>query len=359
MKKIILFSFFFVAGLCSSAAAGDTLPPPKYDTTYIAKYYDKLVLALYQSARHYDILMEQFVTSDTTAGKPSNANYLADANNVSGFSFDYDIIGFSFSLKSASAFPEEKVGKTTYYSYGLSFTTKGLRLENSIKRYRGFYDKHSPAYDSVFTDTGKYFQNPSMSIFTYKTKAIYTFKKKRFSLSSSYANVSRQLKSAFSWLLVGNAYLLNMHADSSLVPGPIQPYYGTDWNDMNTMKVVGFSVGGGAAGTLVIKKKVFASFMIGAGIEAQHRNYTTLSGDASLSVWQPSFASDWRASVGYNGKKFFIRASNIIDFNYFYTNAIHISQQFISGEFTFGYRFSVKTPKLYRKFQETNIYSYF
>jgi hypothetical protein len=359
MKKLKHCLFVLLPGFAVPAAAGDSLPPPKYDTTYIAKYFDKLVLGLYQSARRYDILMEQFVTQDTLAGKPSNANYFADANNVTGFSFDYDIIGFSFALKSASAYPESKVGKTTYYSYGVSFTTKGLRLENSIKKYRGFYDKHSPVYDTAFSDTTKYFQNPSMSIFTYKTKAIYTFKKRKFALSSSYANVSRQLKSAFSWILVGNVYMLDMRADSSLVPKPIQPFYGTEWDDMNRMKVLGFSAGGGPSGTLVIKKKFFVNFLLSLGLEAQHRAYSTRSGDASLSIWQPSLASDWRFSIGYNGPRFFMRLSNIVDYNYFYTDAIHISQKFISGEFSFGYRFKVKTPKLYRKFQDTKIYSYF
>lgn len=357
LSLCILILAFGLRGI--TAADSDSLHPVKYDTNFIAKYPSRLVLALYQSARHYDILLEQLVTQDTFLNKPSNANYFADANNVSGFSFDYDIIGFAFGFNAVSAVPESKVGKTTYYSYGVSFTTKGLRMENSIKKYRGFYDKHSPVYDTAFSDTTKYFQNPSMSILTVKTKFIYTFKKRKFALSSCYANTARQLKSSATFLLIGNIYGMKWHADSSLVPKPIQPFYGNVWDDMNTMKVFGLSAGGGISGTLVLWKKLYANFLLGAGIEAQHRYYSTLSGDGSLSIWQPSFASDWRASIGFNGKKFFMRATNIVDFNYFYTNAIHISQKFISGEFTFGWRFNVKTPKIYRKFQDTKIYSYF
>ena len=352
--SIILFLFLF----CTYGfTAGDSLVKKlNYDTNYIAKYPSRLILGLYQSARHYDILLEQFVTKDTFNGKPSNANYFADANNVSGFSFDYDLIGFSFGYNSVPSYTSRKVGKTTYYSYALNFTTKGLRVENSIKSYKGFYDKHSPVYDSTFSDTGRYFQNPSMTVFTYKTKAIYIFKKRKFSLSSAYSNTARQLKSSATWLLIGNIYGLKMHADSSLVPRPIQSFYGTVWDDMNRMNVVGFSAGGGLSGTLVLWKKLYVNFLLGAGLEGQHRLYTTLSGDGSLAVWQPSFAADWRASAGYNGKKFFVRFSNVIDFNYFYTSAIHITQQYYSGEFSFGYRFYVKTPKVYKRFQDSEVY---
>src|ERR1051326_50997 len=354
-----LFFLLVPAGVIL-AGTGDTAKPlPRIDTNYIAEYPDRLGLGLFQSAAHYDILMEQFVNPDTSKNKRTNANYFADASNTSGISFDYDIIGFSLDYKSVSAYPERKVGHTDYYSYGLSFTTKGLRIENSIKKYKGFYDKHSPAYDSVFTDTGVYYKNPSMSVFTYKSKFIYTFKKRKFALGSAYANTSRQLRSAFTWMLIGDIYGLQMHADSSLEPRPIQTDYGATWNDMNNLKVIGLSGGGGCSGTLVLWKKIYVNFLAGIGIEAQHRNYSTMSGDGSLGVWQPSIASDWRASIGYNGKKFFIRLDNIIDYNYFYTSAIHIAQKFYSGEFTFGYRFKVKTPKLYRKFQQTKIYGYF
>ncbi|HEY6160353.1 MAG TPA: hypothetical protein VI112_03995, partial [Bacteroidia bacterium] len=64
------------------ASAGDTAKPlPRIDTNYIAEYPDRLVLGLYQSAAHYDILMEQFVNPDTSRNKRTNANYFADASN--------------------------------------------------------------------------------------------------------------------------------------------------------------------------------------------------------------------------------------------------------------------------------------
>jgi hypothetical protein len=346
--------------LALAMRAGDSLPPPKYDTNYIAKYYDKMVLGLYQSAGHYDILMEQLVMQDTFRNKPSNANYFADASNVSGISFDYDIIGFSFGYKSVSANPESKVGRTTYYSYGLSFTTKGFRLENSIRKYKGFYDKHSYVYDSLaFNDSTHYYINPSMSVFTVKSKCIYTFNKRKFALGSCYANTARQLKSAFTWLGIGNVYGIKMSADSSLVPRPIQPFYGTKWDDMNQMKIIGFSVGGGFSATIVLWKRVFVNLLAGTGLDIQHRYYSTFSGDATLSIWQPSVASDLRGALGYNARRFFIRIDGINDFNYYYTDFVHITQRYYAGEFTFGWRFNVKPPKLYRKFQETKVYSYF
>ncbi|MEW6469619.1 MAG: DUF4421 family protein [Bacteroidota bacterium] len=357
--RIFLIAAFFLPVAGKAIAPGDSLKPVKtynYDTNYIRKYPERLVIALYQSSRHYDIKINQMVTPDTFPGKHSLINYFADANNASGISVDYDIIGFGFSYKTVSAQPESKVGKSTYYSYSLNFNTRGFRIENSIKRYKGFYDIHSPVYDSAYSDSTRYYQNPSMKIFTLKTKVFYMFNKKRFSLSSAYANTARQLKTAGTFLLVGNVYGYNMTADSSIIPRPIQHFYGSVWNDMNKMKVFGMSGGCGYSANLVLWKRFYFNFLLSLGLEMQHRQYTTFSGDGSLSIWQPSLAGDWRASLGFNNRNFFIRIANVIDYNYFYTDKIKIDQQFISGEFTFGYRFRFKTPRPYQKFKDTEIY---
>jgi hypothetical protein len=327
-----------------------------YDTNYYRKYPERLVLALYQSARKYDIKINQSVTPDTFPGKPSFVNYFADANNVTGFSFDYDIIGFAFGFKSVSAQNPDVVGKSTYSSYALNFNANKLRVENTFKKYKGFYDKRSPVYDSIYNDSVLLYQNSSMSVFTLKSKVFYIINKKRFSLNSAYANVARQLKTAGSFILVGNLYYYSMRADSSLIPTPVQTYYGSIWDDMNKMNIIGLSGGAGYSANIVIAKRFFLNFLLGLGIEGQHRNYTTKSGDGSLALWQPSIAADWRLSFGFNNRNFFMRLSNMVDYNYFYTNKIKIDQQFISGEFSFGYRFKIKTPKPYQRFKETKIY---
>ena len=239
---------------------------------------------------------------------------------------------------------------------GLNINTRRLRLENSFKRYTGFYDNNSSNYIKPFTATTPYFQNHDLNLRVVKTKLIYSFNKRKFALGAAYANAKRQVKSKGSWLLVGNFYSMNFFSNSSIIPPPLQKDYGTTWDGLDRINIYAYSAGFGGTYTIVFWKRFYFNFLASFGLEKQFRYYYTSPENARFVSHKTQPASDWRTSIGYNGKRFFIRGSTIYDFNHFDSPELNFDMKFIAGSFDFGYRFNFKTPKPYQKFQETRLY---
>lgn len=351
---ILSFSFSFSRAQ-TSAQAGVGFNSPdtnRIDTSFIQVYKDKLILALWQSERSFDIHIAQKLIADS--GK-SEVNYIANSNHVTGISLDYDIIGFAFGYRSVPV-GNARTGNTDYMDLGLNINTRRLRIENGFRRYTGFYDKRTGQYTIPFNDTVPYFKNPSLTVKTMKSKLIYVFKNKKFALGAAYANVRRQLRSSGSWILVGNFYGMQMYADSLIIPPPLHTYYGMIWDGLRRMNIYAFSAGGGYTQSLVIWKKICLNVLISVGLERQYRHYYIQPENVHYSYWKTWVAADWRTSVGYNGKRFFIRATNVIDLTNYTSDAMDFKMQFIAGSFDFGYRFNFKAPKPYKKFQESKVY---
>lgn len=353
--SLCLFTFSCCQMTFAQQSSSATVSSPdsnKVDTNYVKNYKDKLIIGLWQSERRFDIHMDQkmFPGTDST-----EINYIANSNKVSGISLDYDIIGFAFGYRSLPG-GNKRTGNTDYLDLGLNINTRRLRLENSFRRYTGFYDNNSRNYILPFTDSTNYFQNPSMNLRMVKSKLIYTFNNKKFTLGAAYANVRRQVKSKGSWLLIGNFYAMGISSDSSLIPAGLQPKYGVVWDGLNRINVYAFSAGVGGTYTIVFWKNFYFNVLAGFGLERQYRHYYTYPENVHYAYWKTWSAADWRTSLGYNGKRFFIRTSAVYDLNNYESEDLKFEMKFISGSFDFGYRFNFKAPKPYNKFQETKLY---
>jgi hypothetical protein len=360
--KILLAFFLFlisysVFGQQSSVAASVTsVDTSRIDTNYVKDYSDKLVLGLWQAEGTYDITLAE--KKFPKAADSSTVNYIANSNHVSGVSLDYDIIGFAFGYRSVPS-GNARTGNTDYLDLGLNFTTRGFRFENSWRRYTGFYDNNTKNYTHPFNDSVPYTQFPHMNLRVIKSKLIYSFNKKRFALGAAYANVKRQVKTRGSWLLIGNFYSMNLYSDSSIIPFPLRGFYGTHWDGFNRMNIYAFSAGFGGTRTFVFWKKFFFNIFASLGLESQYRHYYTLPENDHIKYWRTWFAGDWRSSLGYNSKRFFIRSSSIFDLTNYESSDLMFKMNFKAVSFDFGYRFNFKAPKPYHKFQETKFYKMF
>lgn len=342
------FCFFFAQK--TSASSIDT---SRIDTNYVKFYKDKLILSLWQSERRFDVLLLQKSIPEFTDS--SAINYIANSNHVSGISVDYDIIGFAFGYRSVPS-GNKRTGNTDYIDLGLNINTRRFRLENSWKRYTGFYDANTPRYIKPFHDSVPYVQFPKMSIRIVKSKFIYTFNKRRFALGAAYANVKRQVKTSGSWLIVGNFYTMNLFSDSSIIPAPLRNYYGGYWDGLNKINVYAFSAGFGGSRTFVFWKRFFFNVFVSLGLENQYRHYYTFPENNHVRYWRAWFVGDWRTGIGYNSKRFFIRVTGIYDITDYESTAHTFKMTFYAGSFDLGYRFNFRSPKLYRKLQESKLY---
>jgi len=327
----------------------------KIDTNYVKFYKDKLIIALWWSERRFDILLAPRIGSAVG----DSINYIANSNHVTGISVDYDIFSFAFGFRSISG-GDARTGNTDYLDLGFNINTKGLRFENSFKKYTGFYDNNTKNYVQPFiADSTPYFQNPSLNLQVIKSKLIYSFNKRKFALSAAYSNAKRQVKSSGSWLLIGNFYAMNFYSDSSFIPPLQQKYFGVILDGLKRVNVYAYSAYGGYSHTFVAWKKLYFNMLAAFGLETQYRHFYTSPENVHFKYWKTWFAADWRIALGYNGKRFFIRASSIYDITNYGSTDLIFDMKFIAGSLDVGYRFKFKAPKPYRKFQETNLYKRF
>lgn len=323
----------------------------KRDSSYYYKYDDRLVVAMYQSYRTYNLLFSQTVTPDSTGR--SILEYHADANNITGIELDYDKFSLSFGIKSSSPNTYKK-GNTAYSNFGFSFGGNRWRLETSYRKYKGFYDIRTAAYDTTYRDSLPYYQNPSLTNRSVRAKFFYFFNNKKFSYSSAYSCTYRQTRTAFSWALVGNIYQNTLSADTSFFPHFVRNMYGGN-ADLNRLGVVGLSGGAGFSGNIVLFRSLFVNLTFLIGPEIQWRKYAHYSG-ASRTFAYLTGAGDGRASIGYNSRNFFMTLTTLNDFYATNGRGLQFTTKFISGAFTFGYRFKVKDPKFMGKVRENKFY---
>ncbi|HEU4716347.1 MAG TPA: DUF4421 family protein, partial [Bacteroidia bacterium] len=190
------------------------------DTNYIRKYPDRFIVTLSQSFREYDVGFSQTLVQDTAGwGAP---DLVANANKSNSISVDFDKISFCLGLNTVPPTDDvlRKRGKTTYKTLTLSFGAYRFRFETGYRSYHGFYDKKTPAYDSLFDSTGVYYQDPSMNVRSLRVKTIFIFNKRHFSYNSAYFNTQRQLKTSGSLLLCNNLYDDRFSSDTSMIPRP-------------------------------------------------------------------------------------------------------------------------------------------
>jgi len=343
-KTIFLFAFvaFSLAGLAQQ------------DTNYYHKYKDRLVVSLYQSIIRTDNIAIGQLFGDAANKDSTKLSYNADANLVTGVELAYDKFSVSVGYRSVPPEGATRKGKTYHSNFSASVGGNKWMLQGGYIRYKGFYDANTSFYDTSFNSTTPFYQNPKMTTEAVKFKFLYFTNHDKFSYKSAYSCAYRQLKSCASWVLVSNLYYKNMSTDSSFIPHFIRNSYGSyaDWNGLN---VIGASAGGGASGNLVIGKRLFLNVTFVMGFESQWRDYSYFSSPSAKRNYL-SVSGDFRAALGYNGKKFFMTLSSMNDFSFYNSGQITVKSSFLSGYFSFGYRFKVKTPKIYQKFQETKVY---
>jgi hypothetical protein len=347
MRRLFLILLFFIIACVVSAQKMEG------DTTYYRKYNNKLIISYFQSYKSFGIDMSQKLKPDTL-GQSTIVN-IAEANLVSGFEITYDKISVSIGFKSPSTLSDKK-GNTSYKNFALNIGGNKWILENSYRSYMGFYNKNTVAYDTSFYSTGIFDQFPSLKAEAYKTKFLLFKNPELFSFRSGYTGNYQQIKSAFSWVYSANIYYNKLNSDSSFFPFQIRTYYDNHRN-MNGLNVFAFSICAGGSLNIVIWKALFANLTLIGGPEQQWRTYRYLDNYNNSTLSYLSLTGDARGSLGLNFKKWYILINGTTDFSFYSISKITFNSKYNSGNFTLGFRFGVKTPKFYSKFQKTKLYN--
>jgi hypothetical protein len=343
-KFFIVLFFFITQSLFAQKA---------WDSTYYRKYKDRLIISVFQSYRNYGMDITQKIMRDSAG--VSKIGYVAESNLISGIEINYDKINIAVGFKSSAPTNQKQKGNTKYTNLALNVGGNHWIIENSYRSYKSFYDKNTAKYDTSFQRTGIYTQASSLRSEAYKTKFLFFTNANKFSFKSGYSCSSRQLRSAFSFVLSANIYYNRLNSDSSFVPIPIRGYYDTH-QSINGLNVFAFSVYGGGSFNLVLWKAFFMNLTLIIGPEQQWRTYHYLEPNSSSNLFYNSISGDLRGSVGLNFKKFFVLFSSASDFSWYNSNATEYLSKYYSFNFSIGYRFKVKPPKFYQKIRQSKMY---
>lgn len=349
LYPVLKHCFLLIALFLSSTAA---LSQAKWDTTYYRKYRDRLVVSVFQSVRTYGMEINQKLNRDSVGA--SKIAYKAEANNITGIELNYDKLNVAFGFKSTPPQNAISKGDTKYTNLALNVGGNRWILENSYRSYKGFYNVNTSRYDTTFRRDGVYTQLPSLHSEAYKTKFLFFTNANKFSFKSGYSCSQRQLKPAFSFVLTANIYYNRLNSDSSFIPLPVRHYY-DDHGNVHGLNVFAFSVYGGGSFNLVLWKAFFLNLTLIIGPEEQWRTYHYL-GESPRKLFYTSISGDFRSSIGLNFKKFFVLFTSSSDFSYYNSNVMEYVSKYGAVNFSIGYRFHVKTPKPYTRFQQTKLY---
>lgn len=326
-----------------------------WDTNYYKKYSERFIVSVFQSKRDYHIQIDPQHITDTSARAKSD--YYADANTVSGIEINFDKISFSFATKSTPPEASTLKGKTTYTNFGASIGGNEWLLESSYRKFKGFYDKNTSLYDTSYKPGMPYYQNPSMINEGVKLKFMYFRNHHEFAYKSAYTCVYRQVKMASSFVLSSNLYYNSLRTDSSFAPPLVRKYY-DDYDYLNGMRMLGASVGGGGSINFVLWRALFVNLTGLANIESQWRKNHWVNGTLRYLTYG-TMSFDLRGAIGINNKNFFLTVSSMNDINVYSSGKLSIVSTFYSGNFNIGYRFKVKPPAWYKRFQASKLYNMF
>lgn len=351
----VLFISIFSAHAFAQQQEQSVQPKKKTrrDSVYYTKYRDRLIISVFQSYRYYNMSIDQKVVKDSAG--ISKLSYQAESNNITGIELNYDKFNVAVGFKTQSSNPGASRGTTRYTN--LAFNVGGNKWiwENSYRRYKGFYEKNTVKYDSALYNDGYYTRQPSLSSESYKMKFLYFTNHNKFSFKSGYSCSYRQMRTAASFVLTGNGYYNRLNSDSSFIPYQLRPFY-SDYADIHGLNVVGVSVYGGGSVNFVIWRTLFLNLTLVIGPEEQWRTYHYLGGNYSVTRNYLSISGDFRASFGLNFRRFFVLLSSTNDFSWYTSQQLNFLSKYASVNFSLGYRFHMKTPGFYERFQQSGIY---
>lgn len=327
------------------------------DSNYVVSYTDRLVISSYQSYRFFQIPINQTYFANTDS--ISKMDFIAQGSNSTGIGLDWDKISFSIGWRTIGYEAQEaKKGITKTKNFAFSLNAKKWRIESSYRDYKGFYDRNTPKFDTSFTETTPYFQNPELRTREFRLKGIYfRNKKNKFSYASAYANTQRQLKSAGTWIWVSNIYRSQFASPTGIINTMIADSLYSHFYDISKINMTGISISPGFSYNLVLFKRLFANLTLDWGIGLQIRTISQQFTSAPFTDFKISATNAGaRGSMGYNGDRFFIFIFFIGDYTIVEIDKIRFEQRLAAGGLKLGYRFKFKENKITKAIKNNKFY---
>jgi|GEM_PF-3814115 len=305
------------------------------DTSYIRATHRKFSPRLFFGTK---LISFGFGKSEQDAGK---LKYYPNVASFIGAGIFYKTIGFNFSylLERQKRGPEDKLGKTNFFDFELKTYQVKYGIVAQYQDYKGFYVAKTGVLSAGSLEpfplrSDLHLRNVSLQWFGIQNW-------KRFSMQAPFQHTRRQLKSAGSFLYMGNGHYMSIKGDSV-----VNTNLATDVIRRKQAQAVGFLRGrfisfsplAGYGHTFVVYRSLFVTGVFFAGPGMQVQNLKQESG-ATRAYISPYLATNTKLALGYNGMHFFFSAQAMADNARNYYRGVRLQATNSNVMFQAGYRF--------------------
>lgn len=309
----------------------------KFDTTYIASYYNDLVIGLSLPQKNVDFTLADVENEQELV-------YQVNTKTSIGFKASYKWLGISLGIGiPKTRTQEEKYGKTEGLDLQVNTYLRKFVIDGYFQYYKGFYLENMDRYFEGFSELDlNHYQRPDLAFTNVGLSFRYVKNHKKFSYKSSYDFNEKQKKRAGSLLIGGYAFINGATADSIVVPAFAQNDFSDQGQFSNIVAInIGFSLG--YVYTFVILDNFFITLGVVPGVGLQtYSSYDTNEEliDSKNGLGVSTVA---RFSLGYSKNRFYTALSGVSGSNnLFNKDQTAINFGYGNVRFTAGYRFSLK-----------------
>lgn len=302
------------------------------DSNYVKQYRHNIIINPWIGIPAYNLTVN--ANADTSN---KYQDYVSNTRVMAGVDLSYRNISLSIGMRTPFYTNDEhQYGKSKTGSVSMRYSYRKWAFEGKYGSYAGFAD--ATKIDSI-NQVLPFRKDLNADIIT--LGAIYTFKAYKFSYGAAFNYSYRQIKSAWSPLLIAHVYGARFNAHGSVLDTSFtHPFRKT--NAFNRSRTIAFGLAPGISGTAVFLKKCFITGILAIGADVQANKLKKNRSRVYESTTVNPFV-DFRFAMGYNSNRFFsaltVKSESLV-FD-MYKFAIDHSYSLFTIEV--GYRFN--TPK--------------
>jgi hypothetical protein len=345
-SKFIWTALLIGCGL-GTAAFGQQGPAwfrSEADTAYVRDHSRDLTARLYFSRKYSGYAVRDYRQRQELLYRPN------DRLNV-GIGLNYGFAGLNLGVNMPGVNNDDaRYGQTRYLDAQSHLYLPRFALDVYLQHYRGYYLNKPQNWVENWQPGSPHPQRGDLRTTSSGFNLQYIFNHRRFSYRAAYLQNAWQRKSAGTFLLGSEWYLIRMRADSSVtIPaGESTAFFGGTAFDGSDVYSLGANAG--YAHTFVYKSHFFLTLSLVGGLAL---GYTRLQvpGAADPVRWGWHVNHTARIALGYNSARYFVGLSLV---NLALRSQTPVGRTTISYDtgnirLNFCRRFTVKPPRFLRR----------
>ncbi|HVI44281.1 MAG TPA: DUF4421 domain-containing protein [Chitinophaga sp.] len=342
MYKRILPLLIFTCCACTVAAQSRLLKwlRTENDTAYIEDHTEDITFRLYGSRK--------FTSYDISDRKQSrHILYRPNTPFNIGVGANYRFIGLNVGFN----FPfinrqNEKYGRTKYLDLQTHIYLRKLVVDLYWQHYKGYYVSNAEdVFGKSYALANPHPQRPDINNLDIGANVQYIFNDKKFSYRAPNLQNEYQKKSAGSLIVGGEVFFVRVKGDSSLIPSNLKDTTFLRKEHYYRTTIASLAGNVGYAYTFVLRKHLFLSLSVTAGLGVASTKLNMEDGSTSRQIgWH--FSNTVRASLGYNSSRYFAGIHYVGMTNRSEMPIPHTYQAFGTGNLRVSlvHRFALKKP---------------